>query len=58
LWGRGVACTGWGNVGERHQWGETDVDGRIILRRIFREYDVVVWTGLSWFRIRPAGGHL
>jgi hypothetical protein len=27
------------------------VDGRIILRRIFRKWDVGVWTGLSWLRI-------
>jgi hypothetical protein len=24
------------------------VDGRIILRRIFRKWDVGVWTGLIW----------
>jgi len=40
-----------GNVGERHQWGETEVDGRIILIFIFRNYDVVVWTASSWLRI-------
>jgi len=37
MWGIGVACTGWGHVGERHKWGDTDVDGRIILRCVFRE---------------------
>ena len=47
-----------GNVGERHQWGDTDVDGRIILRCIFRKFDVVVWTGSSWFRLETGGGHL
>ena len=56
MWGRGAACTGWGKVGERHQWGETDVNGRIILRRIFREYDVVVWTASSWLRIGTGAG--
>jgi hypothetical protein len=34
------------------------VDGKIILRRIFRKWDVGVWTGLSWLRIERDGGHL
>jgi hypothetical protein len=34
------------------------VDGRIILGWIFRNWDVGVWTGLSWFRIGKVGGHL
>jgi hypothetical protein len=34
------------------------VDGRIILKRIFRKWDVGVWTGLSWLRIGSGGGHL
>jgi hypothetical protein len=37
---------------------DQDVDGRIILRRIFREWDVGVWTGLSWLRIKTGGGYL
>jgi hypothetical protein len=36
----------------------TSVDGRIILRWIFRKWDVGVWTGSSWGRIGTAGGHL
>jgi len=32
------------------------VDGRIILRWIFRKLDVGVWTGSSWLRI--GAGHL
>jgi len=37
--GRGEVCIGflWGNLGERDQWGEPGVDGRIILRWIFRK---------------------
>jgi hypothetical protein len=42
---------------EEH-WGDPDVDGRIILRRIFRKWDVGVWSGLSWLRIGTGGGHL
>jgi len=34
------------------------VDEIIILRWIFRKWDVRVWTGLSWLRIRTGGGHL
>jgi hypothetical protein len=58
--GRGQACTGfwWGNVRERYHWGDTDVDGRIILRWIFRNCDVGIWTGLIWLRIETGGGHL
>jgi hypothetical protein len=38
--------------------GNPGIDGRIILRRIFRKWDVGVWTGLSWLRIERGGGHL
>jgi hypothetical protein len=34
------------------------VDGRIILRWIFRKWDVGVWAGLSLLRIGTGGGHL
>jgi hypothetical protein len=32
--------------------------GMIILRWIFRKWDVVVWTGSSWLRIGTGGGRL
>jgi hypothetical protein len=38
--------------------GRPDVDGRIILRWIFRKWGVEVWTGSSWLRIGTGGGHL
>ena len=38
--------------------GEQDVDGSIILRWIFRKWDVGMWTGSSWLRIGTGGGHL
>jgi len=47
-----------GNLRERDHLGEPGVDGRIILRWVFRKWDVGVWTGSSWFRIRTGGGHL
>jgi len=48
----------WGNVRERDNLRNTGVDGRIILRLIFRKWDVGVWTGSSWPRIRTGGGYL
>ena len=43
--------------GKRHL-GDQDVDGRIILRWIFRKFDVGVWSGFIWFRIGTGGGLL
>jgi len=34
------------------------VDGRKILSWIFKKWDIGVWTGSSWLRIRTGGGHL
>jgi hypothetical protein len=34
------------------------VDGSLILIWIFRKWDVGVWTGSSWLRIRTGGGAL
>jgi hypothetical protein len=39
LW-RGVYRVWWGNPGDRDHWGDPGVDGRIILRSIFRKWDV------------------
>jgi hypothetical protein len=33
------------------------VGGRIILRCVFRKWDVAVWTGSSWLMIGAVGGH-
>ena len=38
----------WGNLRERAQWGDQDVDGRIILRCIFRKEDV---GGVDWIEL-------
>ena len=58
--GRGEAYTvfWWGNQRERNLLEEPGVDGKIILRRIFRKWDVGVWTGSSRLRIGTGGGHL
>jgi hypothetical protein len=43
---RGEACTGFWceNLRERDQWEDPSGDGKIILRWIFRKWDVEVWT--------------
>jgi hypothetical protein len=43
---------------ERDHLGEPGIDGRIILRLVFRKWDVGVWIGLSWLRIGIGGGHM
>ena len=44
--------------GERDHWGDQDLDGRIILRWIFRKWEGVVGTGWSWLRIGTVGERL
>jgi len=58
--GRRETYTGfwWGNMRERDRLGDPGVDGKIILRWIFRKWDVGVRTGSSWLRIEKGGGHL
>ena len=46
-----------GNLKVRDNWGDQDVDGRIILRWILK-WEGVVGTGWSWLRIGTGGGRL
>jgi hypothetical protein len=46
------------NLRETDHLVDPGVDGRIIVRRIFRKWDVGVWTGLSSLRIERVDGHL
>ena len=54
-----MAYTGFwcGNLRERYHLEDPGIYGRIILRRIFRRWDVGVWTGLR-LRIGAVGGLL
>jgi len=58
---RGQDYTGfwWGNLTEGDNFGDPRVDGKIILRQIFRKWDWgEAWAGLIWLRIGTGGGHL
>jgi len=48
----------WGNLKERDHFEDPGIGGRIILRWIFRKWDVGVWIGLSRLRIGTGGRHL
>ena len=55
---RGVYRILAGNLRVRDHFEDQGVDGRIILRWIFRKWDVRVWTESMWLRIGTGGGHL
>ena len=55
---RGVYMVLVGNPEGKNHLGDPGVDGRIILRWIFRKCAVGVWTGSSWLRIGTGGGLL
>jgi len=47
-----------GNLRERDRLGDSGVYRSILLRWIFRKWDVGVWTGSSWLRVGTGGGYL
>jgi hypothetical protein len=48
----------WINLRERDHMGDQGVDGKIMLRCIFRKWVVGEWTGSSWLRIGLGCEHL
>jgi len=56
-WRRGEVFTGfwWGNLREIDHLEDPGIDVGIILRWIFRNWDVGAWTGLICLRIRTGG---
>jgi len=48
----------WDDLRERDHLEDPNRAGRIILRLMFRKWDVGAWTGLIWFRIGTGGGPL
>jgi len=55
---RGVYRVLVGKPEGKNHLGDPVVEGRIILKWIFRKWDVGVWTGSNWLRIGTGGGHL
>jgi len=56
--GRGAYRVLMGNLRGRELLEDPGVDGSIILKWIFRKWNVGVWTGLSWLTIGTGGGHV
>ena len=47
-----------GNLSERDHMEDPGVDGRIIVRSIFRKWNGGVWIGLIWLMLGTGGGLL
>jgi hypothetical protein len=46
----------WENLRQRDHLEDPSVEGRIILKLIFRKWDMEAWTGMIWHRIETGGG--
>jgi hypothetical protein len=47
-----------GNLSERDHLEDPGEDARIILRLIFRKWDVGLWTGSIWLTTETGGGNV
>jgi hypothetical protein len=45
----------WGNLKEEQHLQDSGIDGRIMLKCIFKNWDGKAWTGLIWLRIGTGG---
>jgi hypothetical protein len=58
VWGRNVRKVfWWGGLRERDHLEDLEVDGRIILKCIFKTWGGA-WTGFMWLRVGTGGGLL
>jgi hypothetical protein len=55
---RGMCMVLLGKPEGKNHLEDPGLDGRIILRWIFRKWNVRVWTGWSWVRLGTGVGHL
>lgn len=39
------------NMKRRNEWGDTSVDGKILLKWIFNETNVKVWNEFNWLLV-------
>jgi hypothetical protein len=60
VWGTGEVHTGfwWGCLIEKDPLKGLGLNGRIILKWMFKKWDWEIWTGLLWLRIGTGGGLL
>ena len=55
---RSVYRVWWGILRERDYFEDPGIDEKIILRWIFRKWEVRAWTGAIWIILGIGDGHL